>query len=101
MKINAVKFKDKESFDKNKSKSNVAAFYENHNVIVFRDNAYVKPNKAKVSHIEQIIKPEYGVPHGTAILKAINHHIGLAACERLKLKVKKKREKVVLKIKQK
>jgi hypothetical protein len=89
MKINAVKFKDKESFDKNKSKSNVAAFYENHNVIVFRDNAYVKPNKAKVSHIEQIIKPEYGVPHGTAILKAINHHIGLAACERLKLKVKK------------
>lgn len=87
MKLNAVKFKDKQSFDKNKSKSNVAAVYENQNVIVFRDKSYVKPDKTKVSHVEQIVREDFEVPNGRAILKAVNHHIGLAACDRLKIKI--------------
>lgn len=89
MKLNAVKFKDKQSFDKNKSKSNVAAFYENYNVIVFNDKAYVKPDKTKVSHVEQVFKKDALIPTGLAILKTKNFHISLAACERLKLKVRR------------
>ena len=87
MKLNAVKFKDKQSFDKNKSKSNVVEFYDEYNVIVFNDKAYVKPNKSKVSHVEQILSVKHGVPAGTAILKPSNYHVGLGTCERFKLKV--------------
>lgn len=87
MKLNAVKFKDKESFDKNKSKSNVIEFYDEYNIVVFRDKAYVKPNKTKVSHTEQILDIKHGVPASTAILKPSNYHVGLGTCERFKLKV--------------
>jgi len=89
MKLNAVKFKDRASFEKNKKKSNVVDFYDNYDVIVFKDNTYVKPDKTKVSHVEQIQKVEYGVPRGRALLKATNHHIGLAACSRFKIKILK------------
>jgi hypothetical protein len=87
MKLNAVKFKDKKSFDKVKTKSNVSAVYEQHNVIVFKDRAYVKADKTKVSHSEQILDVKHGVPTGTAILKCSHYHIGLGACEGLNLKV--------------
>lgn len=88
MKLNAVKFKDKQSFNKNKSKSNVAAVYENDSIIVFNDKSYVKPDKTKVSHVEQVFKKDAWIPTGFAILKTKNFYIGLATCERLKLKIK-------------
>jgi len=87
MKLNAVKFKDRKAFDKNKSKANVAAFYDQHNVIVFKDKAYVKPDKVKVSHVEQILDVKYGVPTSIAILKPSNYHIGLGICEKMNLKI--------------
>jgi subtilisin family serine protease len=87
MKLNAVKFKDKASFDKNKGKSNVATFDEAHNVVVFKDKAYIKPDKTKVSHVEQILKEDYGVPNGIAILKSSNYHIALGVCQQLNINV--------------
>lgn len=87
MKLNAVKFKDRSSFDKAKKKSNVSSIYEQHNIIVFKDRAYVKPDKTKVSHSEQILKEDYGVPTGKAVLKCSHYHIGLGECEKLNLKV--------------
>jgi subtilisin family serine protease len=87
MKLNAVKFKDRKSFDKNKLKSNVAAYYDQHDVIVFKDKAYVKPDKVRVSHVEQILDVNYGVPTSIAILKPSNYHIGLGICEKMNLKI--------------
>jgi hypothetical protein len=89
MKLNAVKFKDRTSFEKNKKKSNVAAFYDNYDVIVFKDNTYVKPDKTKVSHVEQVVKKDALIPTGFAILKTKNFYISLAACERLRLTVRR------------
>lgn len=87
MRLNAVKFKDKASFDKVKKKSNVSFVDDRHNVIVFEDKAYVKPDKSKVSHVEQIYSVNNGVPTSKAILKASHHHVGLGTCQNLNIKV--------------
>jgi hypothetical protein len=66
-KLNAVKFKDKKSFEKNKVKSNVIAVHEPFGVVVFEDETPVVVNTAKVSHT---VETQNGieVPTGLAIL---------------------------------
>ena len=54
MKINSVKFKDKASFDKNKTKSNVLAVHEPFGIIVFKDEAPVTPDPSKVSQTDTV-----------------------------------------------
>lgn len=53
-KLNAVKFKDVNSFNKNKTKANVKRYIEHKRVIVFEDESHVTPNRAKVSHVFQV-----------------------------------------------
>lgn len=53
-KLNAVKFKDVNSFNKNKTKANVKRYIEHKRVIVFEDESQVTPNRAKVSHVFQV-----------------------------------------------
>lgn len=52
--LNAVKFKDINSFNKNKNKANVKASFDSHKIIVFEDTARVTPNRAKVSHVHPV-----------------------------------------------
>jgi subtilisin family serine protease len=51
MKLNAVKFKDRASFDKNKVKPNVIEVHEPFGIIVFADEQPVPVDKKKVSHV--------------------------------------------------
>jgi hypothetical protein len=66
-KINAVKFKDKQSFEKNKIKSNVIAVHEPFGVVVFEDETPVVVNTAKVSHTSET-QNGIEVPTGLALL---------------------------------
>jgi hypothetical protein len=52
--LNAVKFKDVNSFNKNKTKANVKRYIEGKKIIVFEDGAQVTPNRAKVSHVFKV-----------------------------------------------
>ena len=52
--LNAVKFKDVNVFNKNKTKANVKASFDTHRIVVFEDTARVAPNTAKVSHVNQV-----------------------------------------------
>lgn len=52
--LNAVKFKDVNSFNKNKTKANVKRYIEGKKIIVFEDEAQVTPNRAKVSHVFKV-----------------------------------------------
>jgi hypothetical protein len=70
MKINAVKFKDKASFEKNKNKPNVRAVHEPFGIIVFEDANYVAPDAAKVSQAYQVDGALDNIPTGLAILVA-------------------------------
>jgi hypothetical protein len=70
MKINAIKFKDKKSFDKNKNKPNVRAVHEPFGIIVFEDIAPVAPDSTKVSQAYQVDASLDNIPSGLAILVA-------------------------------
>jgi hypothetical protein len=70
MKINAVKFKDKKSFDKNKNKPNVRAVHEPFGIIVFEDVNPVAPDSTKVSQAYQVDGSLDNIPTGLAILVA-------------------------------
>jgi len=70
MKINAVKFKDKKSFDKNKNKPNVRAVHEPFGIIVFEDDKPVTPDSTKVSQAYQVDGAVDNIPTGLAILVA-------------------------------
>lgn len=70
MKINAVKFKDKKSFDKNKNKPNVRAVHEPFGIIVFEDVESVTPDSTKVSQAYQVDASLDNIPSGMAILVA-------------------------------
>ena len=72
MKINAVKFKDKASFEKNKTKSNVREVFEPFGIIVFEDEQSVKPDAAKVSQVNEVTAALDSVPSGLAICIADN-----------------------------
>lgn len=53
-KLNAVKFKDVNSFNKNKTKANVKRYIDHKRVIVFEDTTRVTPNTYKVSHVYEV-----------------------------------------------
>ena len=74
MKINAVKFKDKASFDKNKTKSNVVAVHAPFNIVVFEDSQPVTPNAAKVSQAYEVDRSLDQIATGLAILVAPDLH---------------------------
>jgi len=76
MSLNSVKFKDKASFEKNKSKSNVAAVYEPFGIIVFKDDKPVTPDAAKVSQSDTVGESLDQVASGLAIIIAKNFEEG-------------------------
>ena len=67
MKLNAVKFKDKKSFDKNKTKLNVREVHEPFGIIVFADEQEVKPDFTKVSSVNSLDATLEAIPTGLAI----------------------------------
>jgi subtilisin family serine protease len=67
MKLNAVKFKDKKSFDKNKTKLNVREVHEPFGIIVFADERDVKPDFTKVSSVNTLDESLEAIPTGLAI----------------------------------
>jgi subtilisin family serine protease len=67
MKLNAVKFKDKKSFDKNKTKLNVKEVHEPFQIIVFEDEKEVTPDLTKVSSVNQVEQGLEVIPTGLAI----------------------------------
>ena len=72
MKINSVKFKDKESFDKNKTKANVIAVHEPFGIIVFQDDEPVQVNAKKVTQVNEVDRSLDQIATGLAILVAPN-----------------------------
>jgi hypothetical protein len=84
---NAVKFTDKASFNKNKTKRNVKTYYDNSSVIVFKDRKPVTPNKTKVSHTYQMGDIKYGVPVDKAIMRTFLMEDAIAYCEKEKIHV--------------
>ena len=78
MKINAVKFKDKSSFEKNKTKNNVVAIHEPFNIIVFQDSQPVKANATKVSQVYEVDKAQDNIPTGLAIAIANDYKAAYA-----------------------
>ena len=70
MKINAVKFKDKASFDKNKNKANVVAVHEPFGIIVFQDDKPVQVDSKKVSQVNEVDRSLDQIATGLAILVA-------------------------------
>lgn len=77
-KINSVKFKDKKSFDKNKSKSNVLAVHEPFGIIIFKDEETVDPDTSKVSQMNSVDASLDQIATGLAILIAHDYNEGLA-----------------------
>lgn len=75
--INSVKFKDKKSFDKNKTKSNVLAVHEPFGIIVFKDEEAVKPDPSKVSQTNSVDASLDQISTGLAILIAHDYTEGL------------------------
>jgi subtilisin family serine protease len=87
---NAVKFTDLRSYEKNKRKPNVKAYYDDRNIIVFKDRKPVTPNKTKVSHTYQMGDIDYGVPVNKAIMRTSSMEDALAFCEKENIQVHKK-----------
>ena len=75
-KINSVKFKDKKSFEKNKSKANVLAVHEPFGIIVFKDETPVTPDPAKVSQTNIVDASLDQIASGLALLIAKNYNEG-------------------------
>jgi hypothetical protein len=78
MKINSVKFKDKKSFDKNKTKPNVVAVHEPFGIIIFKDEQEVTPDSSKVSHSNTVDASLDQISTGLAILIAHDYKEGMA-----------------------
>jgi hypothetical protein len=70
MKINSVKFKDKASFDKNKTKANVVAVHEPFGIIVFADEQPVQVDTKKVCQVNEVDRSLDQIATGLAILVA-------------------------------
>jgi len=85
MKINAVKFKDKKSFDKNKNKPNVRAVHEPFGIIVFEDDKPVTPDSTKVSQAYQVDGAVDNIPTGLAILVAPDVNAAQAYLQSMKV----------------
>jgi hypothetical protein len=76
MNLKSVKFKDKASFEKNKTKANVVAVYEPFGIIVFRDEQPVTPDPAKVSQSDTVDASLDQIQSGLAIIIAKNFEEG-------------------------
>ena len=88
MKLNAVKFKDKKSFDKNKTKLNVREIHEPFGIIVFADEQEVKPNFTKVSSVNTLDESYEAIPTGLAICIANDFIVGETFFQTLKVTIK-------------
>jgi hypothetical protein len=75
--INSVKFKDKKSFEKNKTKSNVLAVHEPFGIIVFKDDAPVLTDPTKVSQTSSVDGSLDQISTGLAILISHKYDEGL------------------------
>lgn len=67
MKINAVKFKDKKSFDKNKTKGNVKAVFDAFGIVVFEDEKPITPDASKVCQVNEVDRSLDQIASGLAI----------------------------------
>jgi len=76
MSLKSVKFKDKQSFEKNKNKPNVVQVFEPFGIIVFRDEHPVTPDTTKVSQSNSVEDALDHVESGLAIIIAKNHAEG-------------------------
>ena len=76
-KINSVKFKDKKSFDKNKTKSNVVAVHEPFGIIIFKDDSPVAADTTKVSQVNSVDASLDQISTGLAILISHKYDEGL------------------------
>jgi len=88
MKINSVKFKDKASFEKNKSKANVLAVHEPFGIIVFKDEEPVAPDTNKVSQVNSVNESLEMIGSGLAILISKNYNEGKHYLDANKIVVK-------------
>jgi len=88
MKINSVKFKDRASFDKNKTKPNVVAVHEPFGIIVFKDEQPVKADHSKVSQVNEVDGSLDQIATGLAILVAPDLDAAIAYCKKNKVEVK-------------
>lgn len=86
-KINAVKFKDKKSFEKNKKKANVLAVHEPFSIIVFKDDDVVATDPTKVCQSNAVDASLDQISTGLAILIAHDYAEGLAYLKVNNLKV--------------
>jgi len=88
MKINSVKFKDKQSFDKNKVKPNVLAVYEPFNIVVFKDDQPVAVDAMKVSQSEEVDASLDKVFTGLSICIASDYEAGKLFLQSNKMVIK-------------
>jgi hypothetical protein len=84
---NSVKFKDRKSFDKNKTKKNVRAVFEDAGIIVFKDRVSVTPDKNKVSHTYSFGDLKKGIPTPTVYMRARNYLAALDFIQKRNLKI--------------
>jgi len=77
MSLKSVKFKDKASFEKNKTKPNVVEVFEPFGIIVFRDDKPVTPDPLKVSQSNSVEDSLDHVESGLAIVMAKNYADGV------------------------
>lgn len=84
---NSVKFKDRQSFEKNKKKKNVRAVIEEAGIIVFKDREPVTPNKSKVSHTYGFGNLKNGIPTPTVYLRAIRYLAAVDFCQKRNIKI--------------
>jgi len=74
MSLKSVKFKDKASFEKNKTKANVVAVHEPFGIIVFEDDQPVTPDPTKVSQSNSVDGSLDHLESGLAILIAKDYN---------------------------
>lgn len=87
MSLKSVKFKDKASFEKNKTKANVVQVFEPFSIIVFRDEQPVTPDPAKVSQSNSVEESLDHVESGLAIVMAKSYAEGKKYLEANKIVV--------------
>jgi hypothetical protein len=85
--LNAVKFKDVKSFNKNKTKANVKRYIEHKRVIVFEDSVKITPDRAKVSHVFKVDDIDR-IPSNEAIICLQDYKKGLEEIKKQGLKIK-------------
>lgn len=86
--LNAVKFKDVNSFNKNKTKANVKNYFDEQKIVVFEDNGYISPNRSKVSHVFRVNDIDR-IPTSEALIVLSDYKKGLDTIQKEGLSVKK------------